>query len=102
MMVDTTIYGYYTEDGAFCPKCVGPEDDATANALYSLSDDDPEGLTCDDCGAVIFEPDYDSLWTRAIEDIMLGPASDWMKADRILRLFTDAGFEIEGTHPDPY
>jgi hypothetical protein len=59
MMVNTTIYGYVTDGGAYHVMCTtrrpdGDHDDVSA--LYYLHDEDPHGLSCDQCREYIFEP----------------------------------------------
>ena len=102
MMVDTTVYGYISDGGVSCPRCVGPKDDATANRIYSLDDADPEGLSCDGCGKYIFEPSWSDLWEQAINDILTynKDESTWRKASRILDLFREADFDPKDHFPD--
>lgn len=61
MMVDTRIYGYVTDGGAYHPEHlpdgIDPSRDDTVSALFSYHDDDPYGLSCDGCWDYIFEPD---------------------------------------------
>lgn len=65
MMVDTTVYGWLNDGGVTCARCTGLDhwngrlDGILAEGvrpIYSL-DDDGRGLSCDDCGEYVFEPD---------------------------------------------
>jgi hypothetical protein len=57
MMVDTTIYGVVGDGGVYHVDCVDlyeAHDDY--GRLYYLDDQDPHGLSCDECGRYIFDP----------------------------------------------
>jgi hypothetical protein len=64
------------------------------SALYSIDDTESDGLSCDECGGFIFEPDVEAQLIAAIEDIMSDPARPYSRASRILSLFQDNGFEL--------
>lgn len=82
MISDWTIYGYVGDGAAYCPACFServsddavythggtlvrePAEDDTEDGevwqgLLSISDTGEGGLSCDQCGAYIFEPDPD-------------------------------------------
>lgn len=107
MMTDTTIYGYIFDGFVLHPDCVTDEadikavDDGTAGRLYSIDDNEPDGMTCDGCGAWVFEPDYRSLAVQGVEDILTDrELVPWRMAEAIVRyLEQEHGFDAEGLRP---
>ena len=79
MISDWTVYGWLADGGVLCAACVRDddsgryaisdngmraydfEDEVRLDALLSLEDTDPLGLSCDSCGEYVFEPDPEAM-----------------------------------------
>ena len=128
MMVDTRIRGYVFEGWAACGSCVNADDgpytredacvyhdgshehgasclDGTGycertrgQAVFS-HDDDGYGLTCDDCGDIIFETDPDVDHEQGAHDDVDEPVED---CEGCREYFTDHSLHVDETWQGVY